>query len=70
MRGKVGSLVRRKIGGVVGVIMASNPGEKGRTGIFCEVAFGYLTKTDAQINKTSTTKWPMIHSNLLEFINS
>lgn len=64
----IGSLVKRKVGGVIGVLMASAPAEGEQTGFACEVAFGYLTIDDAQQNKAYGTKWENVHSCHLEMI--
>ena len=53
MRYKTGSLVKRKVVGVIGVLMALAPDEQKQTGFMCEVAFGYLTKVDAKKIKLS-----------------
>ena len=64
----VGSLVRRKVGGVVGVLMALEPDEQTDKGYMLEIAFGYLTKFDAQKNKTFSTHWANVHSSHIEII--
>ncbi|WP_444993898.1 hypothetical protein [Aliikangiella sp. IMCC44359] len=65
-----GSLVRRKVGGVVGVLMASEPDEQTNKGYMLEIAFGYLTKFDAQINKSFSTQWAIVHCSHIEIIGS
>jgi len=65
----IGSLVRRKISNVVGVLMSSTSINTENTEFICEVAFGYLTKSDALASKSITTKWPEIHSSHIELIS-
>jgi hypothetical protein len=63
------SLVKRKIGGLVGVVMNQTPDEVSQSGFICEVAFGYMSKSDANQNKKFGEVWPEVHSDHLKAIN-
>ena len=65
----IGNLVKRKIGGVVGVLISTTPIDEDHSKFLCGVAFGFLSKLDAEANKSSTTEWTEVHSDHIELLS-
>ena len=63
-------LVKRKIGGLVGVIMNSRKDDNRRNSYIYDVAFGFLTTQDAKVGRGSSNTWTQVHSDHVEFIKN
>ena len=69
MNDRIGTLVKRKIGGLTGVLMSATAIDKSSE-YHCEVAFGFLTKADALANKKFDTDWAIVESHQIEFLSN
>ena len=62
-------LVKRKIGGVVGVLMDTKEDPDDPLNAICEVAFGFLTPLDAENNKVPFSEWEKVERSHLTYIS-